>query len=80
MADKRQHRGPHPKDKDLFGPDALMELRAATRDLCWLMTLGYATVSSLKLVGDRYWLTERQRRAVLRSSCSKQALTRPRRQ
>jgi hypothetical protein len=70
MPDRRQHRGPNPEDHKLFRPDALPALRAATHDLSWLLGHDYAIKSALKLVGDRYQLTERQRAAVLRSSCS----------
>jgi len=40
------------------------------------MSRGYADKSSLKLVGDRFDLTERQRLAVMRSACGDQALVR----
>ena len=36
----------------------------------WLLSRGYADKSSLKIVGDRYALTQRQRLAVMRASCS----------
>ncbi len=39
------------------------------RDLSWLLGHGYARASSLKLVGDRYELRERQRLAVARAAC-----------
>jgi hypothetical protein len=45
-------------------------LRAAVSDLSWLLGRDYASVSALKLVGDRWGLTERQRMAVRRSACS----------
>jgi hypothetical protein len=45
-------------------------LRGAVSDLSWLLGRGYAPVSALKLVGDRWGLTERQRMAVRRSACS----------
>ncbi len=45
-------------------------------DLSWLLSHGYAPVSALKLVGDRWGLTERQRQAVRRSACSDEARTR----
>ena len=70
MPDRRTHRGPHPEDARLFGPDARPALREATSDLCWLAGRGYAAASSLKLVGDRYNLTARQRTAVARCACS----------
>jgi hypothetical protein len=70
MPDRRQHRGPHPEDAQLFAPQAWPTLRAAAVDLWWLLDRGYAGPSSLKLVGDRYSLTQRQRVAVGRCSCS----------
>jgi hypothetical protein len=51
-------------------------LQRAVGHLSWLLTRGYAVTSALKLVGDRFELTERQRKSVLRSSCSDQALAR----
>jgi hypothetical protein len=39
-----------------------------------LLTKGYADKSALKLVGDKFSLTERQRLAVMRSACSDQHL------
>lgn len=68
--DRRKHRGPHPKDAKLFSEKWLNTLRQATTDLSWLFSRGYATKSSVKLVGDRYQLTERQRIAVRRAACS----------
>lgn len=70
MPDRRQHRGLHPEDLELFAPATLPSLRAAAADLSWLYGRGYQPVSSLKLVGDRYALTERQRAAVARCACS----------
>lgn len=73
MADRRRHRGQHPEDGALFGAESLPALRHAVNDLSWLLTKGYAQPSSIKLVGDRYALTTRQRVAVVRSACSEQA-------
>jgi hypothetical protein len=70
MPDSRGHRGPDPRDAEAFGPPSHPALRAAVSDLCWLLGRGYAPASSLKLVGDRWNLTERQRMAVRRSACS----------
>jgi hypothetical protein len=44
-------------------------------DYSLLLTKGYAEKSSLKLVGDRFALTERQRLAVMRSTCSDEQRT-----
>ena len=78
MPDSRKHRGPGPEDGRDFGPSAVPPLRAAAGDLAWLLSRGYAEASSLKLVGDRHRLVERQRTAVLRSSCPDEALARRR--
>jgi hypothetical protein len=68
--DRRQHRGAHPADRQLFAAERLAALRAAVAELSWLLSRGYASKSALKLVGDRYELTERQRLAVARAACS----------
>lgn len=70
--DTRRHRGAHPADAELFAADQLPKLRQAVVDLCWLLSRGYNLASSLKLVGDRYGLRERQRLAVSRCACSDQ--------
>ena len=72
MPDKRTHRGPHPDDAGLFGPKHLDALRCALADYSLLLTKGYANKSALKLVGDHFSLTRRQRLAVMRSACSDQ--------
>lgn len=70
MPDTRTHRGPHPEDAALFTPGTLPTLRRAVADMSWLLSHGYADTSTLKLVGDRYELTKRQRMAVMRAACS----------
>lgn len=72
MPDRRGHRGPHPEDSSLFAIEQAPVLSAAVADLSWLLTRAYASVSSLKLVGDRYQLRARQRTAVSRCACSDQ--------
>lgn len=74
MPDTRKHRGKHPDDDKLFSAAQVPALQSAVADLAMLLTRGYAQKSALKLVGDRYDLTVRQRTAVWRSSCSDQAL------
>ena len=76
MPDTRTHRGPHPDDARLFGPQARPALREATSDLSWLLGRGYVNPSALKLVGDRYRLVARQRTAVERAACSDADLAR----
>ena len=75
MPDKRTHRGPHPADAKLFAPAAIVDLQSAIADFSLLLTKGYAGKSALKLVGDRFSLTDRQRLAIMRSACSDQQLT-----
>ncbi len=79
MPDIRKHRGPHPEDRRLFADDQLPALRTAAAELSWLLTRDYAIKSATKLVGDRYALTDRQRLAVSRASCSDQSLEQRRR-
>ena len=70
MPDTRSRRGPHPKDRDLFSSPWLPTLQAAVDDLCWLLTRGYSSKAALKLVGDRYALRDRQRKALQRCAAS----------
>ena len=74
MPDKRIHRGPNPQDARLFAPAQLENLIQAVTDYSLLLTKGYAEKSALKLVGDRFSLTKRQRLAVMRCACSDQQL------
>ncbi len=78
MPDHRKHRGPHPQDTQLFAVEALADLQAATMDLSWLQTKGYASTSALKLVGDRHRLNSRQRVAVARCACGDKEILRRR--
>ena len=71
--DSRKHRGAHPEDRKLFAEDQLPKLRAAVNELSWLLTRDYAIKSALKLVGDKFALTERQRLAVSRAACADQS-------
>ncbi len=75
MPDKRTHRGPHPADARLFAPAAITDLTSAIADYSLLRTKGYADKGALKLVGDRFSLTQRQRLAIMRSACSDEQLT-----
>ena len=66
MPDRRSARGPHPKDLACFAEEGVPALRRAVADLSWLHTRGYPPKAALKLVGDRYALRDRQRRALQR--------------
>jgi len=72
MPDQRSHRGPNPEDQRDFASAELPKLGRAHSDFSWLLSRGYAHRSGIKLVGDRYSLTVRQRTAVLRCACSDQ--------
>ena len=74
MPDRRIHRGPHPADAKLFADSEIDDLCSALADFSFLLTKGYAEKSALKLVGDKFSLTERQRLAIMRSACSDQHL------
>jgi hypothetical protein len=70
MPDKRTHRGAHPEDAQIFAAKHIGNLRQAIADYSLLLSKGYAPKSSLKLVGDRFGLTDRQRLAMMRCGCS----------
>jgi hypothetical protein len=68
MPDRRRHRGPHPRDEEHFAPAKLPLLRTAAADLAWLLSRGYPGKAAVKLVGDRFALTVRQRTALQRAT------------
>lgn len=70
MPDKRKRRGAHPKDRACFTPELLPTLREAVGDLSWLRSRGYPQRASLALVGDRYRLRDRQRKALQRCAAA----------
>ena len=71
--DLRRHRGAHPEDRNLFAAEQMPVLRNAVGELSWLLTRAYSMKGALKLVGDRYTLTDRQRLAISRAACSDQS-------
>lgn len=74
VPDTQSHRGAHPEDARDFAPSAEPSLRAAARELSFLLTHDYASDAALKLVGDHHQLTARQRKAVQRASASDRAI------
>jgi hypothetical protein len=68
-----KHRGADPEDERSFGAGCLHTLRQASGDLCWLLDRGYGIASATELVGDRHHLTRRQRIAIARCACSREA-------
>lgn len=73
MPDTRTRRGPHPRDRDLFSTRWVPILRTAVEELSWLSTRGYSDKASLKLVGDRHKLRDRQRKVLQRCAASDQS-------
>lgn len=71
MSHEQRHRGQHPKDSQLFAAENLPSLKHALRDYSWLLSEGYATNASLKLVGDKFELSTRQRLLLMRCACTK---------
>ncbi|HUP21396.1 MAG TPA: DUF434 domain-containing protein [Thermoanaerobaculia bacterium] len=78
MPDTRSQRGQHPKDARCFAPAALPALRDALADLSLLLGRGYSPKAALALVGDRYALVDRQRKALQRCAASDDAVARRR--
>ena len=70
MGHEKRHRGKHQADTDLFGEAQRDKLRESLADYCWLLSKGYASPSSLKIVGDKFKLTERQRLLLMRCACT----------
>lgn len=73
MPDSRTHRGPHPLDSQIFAAAQIPALQRATSDYSWLLERGYASKSSLELVGNRFQLPSRGRLAVMRGACAESA-------
>ena len=70
MGDKRKHRGTAPGDLVIFGDECHADLCAGVADMSMLLSKGYPVNGSLKLVGDRFAFTDRQRLAIRRCCCS----------
>ncbi len=60
-------RGPVESDGRTFSPERIARLAEAARDLRYLLERNYGLKSSLKLVGDRFRLTARQRHFLYRA-------------
>ncbi len=73
MSHKQRHRGQNSRDPELFNEKFIGILNQAVEHMSWLITRGYGDKSSLKLVGDRFRLRQRQRKALYRAYCTDQA-------
>ena len=74
MPNSQKHRGANPKDYAAFSEKNLDNLKQAVFDLSWLLSNSYSQNASLKLVGDKFSLTERQRKAINAASAEKESL------
>ena len=74
MPNSQKHRGANPKDYAAFSEKNIESLKQATSDLSWLLSNGYSQNASLKLVGDKFSLTDRQRKAINAASADQQSL------
>lgn len=66
MPSQQKHRGQHPQDHLLFAKKWELPFGQAAQDLSYLLERGYGENSGVKIVGDRYRLNARQRKALLR--------------
>ncbi|MEO1229186.1 MAG: DUF434 domain-containing protein [Myxococcota bacterium] len=62
--------GAHPEDARALAERDLSRLRAATYELSWLLSRGYADGAALSLVGNKHQLGQRQRMMVRRCSAT----------
>ena len=63
-------RGYSPGDRRDFAGPALETLRRSSEELCYLLNRGYPAGSAALFVGNRYQLSQRQRNALMRLTCS----------
>ncbi len=70
----QRHRGRHPKDDELFSVEQYEKLKRAVKDLSYLYSRNYSEKIAIKVVGDHYQLTDRQRLAIQRASCGDDSL------
>jgi len=70
-----RNRGKVASDDRLFGNASMQQkLKEAAKDMCYLLSRGFAEKSSLQLVGNRYRLNVRQQKALRGMSASKQQI------
>ncbi|WP_196887788.1 DUF434 domain-containing protein [Aureivirga sp. CE67] len=74
MPNTQKHRGANPKDAKLFAENNLPKLKKALIDLSYLVGRDYSPKASLKLIGDRYRFSDRQRQALSHSACGENQL------
>ncbi len=66
-----RNRGKEASDDRLFGdPKMQQKIKEAAKDMCYLLSRGFAEKSSMQLVGNRYRLNARQQKALQGMSAS----------
>lgn len=74
MDEKKVRRGYVESDYKEFNKKSLIKLKDAQKDICMLLNRGYQIKKVSTFVGNHYLLSERQRLALVRSTCSKEEL------
>ncbi|MEW7289793.1 DUF434 domain-containing protein [Aquimarina sp. 2304DJ70-9] len=71
-----RNRGKEASDDRLFGdPKMQQKIKEAAKDMCYLLSRGFAEKSSIQSVGNRYKLNARQQKALQGMSASEQQIT-----
>ena len=74
MPHRQTHRGPNPQDHELFASRHFERMGLAVIDLHYLLSKRYGDKAAVKLVGDRFRLTSRQRYALRRIVSSQEQI------
>lgn len=74
MEEKKVRRGYVDTDFKEFNEKSLIKLKEAQKDIHMLLNRGYQLKKVSTFVGNHYLLSERQRLALVRSTCSKEEL------
>ena len=74
MDEKKVRRGYVESDSKEFNEKSLIKLKEAQKDIHMLLNRGYQIKKVSTFVGNHYLLSERQRLALVRSTCSKEEL------
>ncbi|MBQ4819981.1 DUF434 domain-containing protein [Aquimarina sp. MMG016] len=70
-----RNRGKEGSDDRLFGDTAMVaKLKEAAKDMCYLLSRGFAEKSSVQLVGNRYKLNSRQQKALMGMSSGEKSI------
>ena len=70
---KSTARGRDPQDEKFFSPDAVRKLCYAQEEVRFFLDRGYPMKPIIKLIGDHYQFSTRQRLALMRGTCSTQS-------